>query len=180
MITIKGYTRSENAENRIISIDRETDDDFIKLSDVKDHMRIDFNDEDNYIKSLLTASRVCIENYIRKSLVPSVVTATIINQISGIELPWGPYVDGLILKDRDGVVINSDEYTIKGNQLFQYSYGELTAVYNAGYDEDTLPADLCMSIKQQTAYMYENRGDGQLSQTAKQLAAPYKNYSWLA
>lgn len=182
MITIRNYNRynKEAPTNRVISVTRELDSDFITLAEAKIHCRVDFTDEDAYIRdTLIPAARSAIENYTGLSLVPAEVTAILQNEISGMMLPWGPYVDSLVLKDTDENVIDSANYTVKGSELFQYSYGEITATYNAGYDEDTLPADLKLAILHQISFLYEKRGDGALSVYAKKLASPYKVHSWI-
>lgn len=181
MITIKGYRKNnDNPQNKVLDVSREVDEEIITLAEAKRHLRIDFTDEDQLITGLITASRIAIENYVQLSLVPCEVTALIQNEISGIKLPWGPYVDGLELRTEDDVLIDPGLYKLRGGELFQYSYEIFQAKYNAGYDEDTLPADLKLAILNQLTELYENRGEGKLSELSKRLCTPYKTNSWVA
>lgn len=179
MITIRNRKVREGGRNEVISVSREVEDDFITLAEVKTHLRIDFSDEDTYIGSLIPVGREMIENYTGRALVPSEVTVILRNEISGMMLPWQPYVDSLVLKDTDGNTISADDYEIKGSELFQYSYGEIRATYNSGYDEDTLPPSLKMAVLHQIAFLYEKRGDSGMSPVARTLAAPFVTKSWI-
>lgn len=181
MITIRGYRKTEEAQNRIIGQPiRELDDDIITVAEAKKQCFVDFADQDTYFRDVLIPSaRNIIENYLQLSLVPCEITVTIQNDIAGFKLPWGPYTDGLIINDEDGNIVSADRYKLKGDELYQYDHSILTLSYNAGYDEDTLPAALKQAILQQIADLWNNKGDGNISPAAKQFAAPFNKNSYI-
>lgn len=180
MIRIKNWNRDrESAVNEVIHKSREMDDDYIELAEVKEHLNVDFADKDDYIESLIPVAREWAEERTGRALVPSEVTAIIRNEISGFRLPWPPYVDSLVLKDTEGETISDEDYEIKGDEIFQYSHGEFTATYNAGYDDDTLPKALRMGVKEYIKYLYNPEKESEALKNAMRLTAPFITKSWI-
>lgn len=58
----------------------------------------------------------------------------------------------------------------------QYPGNRYKIVYTTGYS--TVPDDLKLSILHQIAFMYENRGNQDISSTAQAFAFPYKRTLW--
>jgi hypothetical protein len=154
----------------------------VSVADAKAHMRIDFPDEDSYIGKIITAARKAIEKITGRCLVPTEVIAILRNEKGGIELPFGPYVNEtlVITDENDDEVENVEIEGIDFPTIKTPESRYLHCAYDAGYTAETLPTDLWLAICHQAAEMYEHRGDAKLSESARQLAKPYKRYSWLA
>lgn len=136
----------------------------VTLDEAKQWMRVDLDDDDALITSLITVSRQLCEDYLNISLCTRTVTATIRNDNGNIYLPYGPVVltDGVftptIFTDALGNAIT--EYRFNGIEfpsLVFPTYGVMVIKYDVGYT--TLPAKFKTAILQQLAYIYENRGD---------------------
>ena len=151
----------------------------VTTAQAKAWAKIDLSDDDAIVTELIkTATRQC-EGYLGVSILQRTVTAYLNNCVGGIEFPYGPVVTFTALYDENGDEIPSDEYTIRGG-LYKWlespvnSY--LKAVYTAGLS--SVPDVYVTAIKQQVAYLYDNRGDGdlqsQLSDQVKQTLHPYK------
>lgn len=174
------YDNDTCARSNIIrSVTRVPGADYLDLSDVKSHLRVDFSTEDSYIQILISAARAAIESYTQASIVVSAVTVAMVNQISPFLLPWGPYRDTLVVKNNQDIALNGDQFSISGDYLTQSAYDDIKITYNAGYDITTLPADLKLAVFNQVAHLYTNRGDQKLSESAKALAAPYKRNAYI-
>ena len=112
--------------------------------------------------ALLTAksARVICETYANISFTTRKVTATICNLQGDILLPYTPYVSELKVYDELGVEIIDVEYRYIAGGLVNLITPKnewLKVEYNAGYA--TTPQIFKDAIKQQLAYMWENRGD---------------------
>jgi hypothetical protein len=122
----------------------------VTLQEAKDWCRIDVNDDDTLITSLITAARIMCENYANLSFINRTVTAKIKNRLGGFNPPYGPLKEITSATDSDGNAITDFD--------FDNAYpGNVTIVYTAGYD--TLPVNLKTAILNQIAFLYENRGD---------------------
>jgi uncharacterized phiE125 gp8 family phage protein len=176
------YTRNYSRRyNSVLYVTRVDGSEFITLTETKAHLKVDFTDDDDYITSLIPVARQMIENYTGLALIPTAVTAILRNELPGIDLPLLPYVSTLVVTDlnNDDEVITSSDYTLTGNNLLQQTSGLITVTYTAGYTISTLPAALKMAVLHQVTYLYENRGDGKISESAKDLAKPYRRSTWL-
>lgn len=182
MITIRGY-KLRPGRNQVLSIQRKVKgSEFITLAEAKAHLRIDFDDENTYINTLIAAARKKIEDYTGCSLLLTEITVVMENGKPGIELPYGPYKDFFLLKDGQGDLIAADDYTLKGTEfiiLDQSVSTDITMTYNAGYTVDNLPPDLKLAVLHQITHFYENRGDGSVSESAKHLANNYRRLTWI-
>src|SRR5690606_13167652 len=129
----------------------------VSLSDMKEYLRIDFDDDDTLITSMITAARMACEKYLGMVLVDTTVKAYYKNGGDLIQLMYGP------IKETDGTpVITSgmetgDEITGNGNQVWLSCTGDRTLVYNSGWD--SAPDWARLAIMQQVAWNYEHRGD---------------------
>lgn len=129
----------------------------VSLEDGTNWMRVDVTDDNALITALIKAARIQLEKYLNISLIPTTVEATILCQLGNYPLPYGPVTSVVSLYN--GATAITD-YTLKGT-LFKSlvcAYCDpLTIVYEAGYA--VCPEDYKTAIKQQTLYLYDNRGD---------------------
>lgn len=129
----------------------------VSLSDMKEYLRIDFEDDDMLITSMITAARMACEKYLGMVLVDTTVKAYYKNGGDLIQLMYGP------IKETDGTpVITSgtevgDEIVGNGNQVWLSCTGDRTLVYSSGWGG--VPEWARLAIMQQVAWNYENRGD---------------------
>lgn len=185
MLTLRGYNKTEGGTNRVISAKRNDDlEETITLEEAKQYLKVDFTEtaNDAVITGLISAARAWAEDRTGLSLVPAEVTAILQNDISGMALPFTRYdmvIEDLVVKDKDGNVIEVENYTLKGNEIFQYSHSEIHLTYSTGYDEDTLPPNLRTGIKEYMKYLYNPVRDKQAEGIARQLTAPFIVKSWI-
>ena len=169
--------------NAIIDMDKtdSTNIEPVTLIEAKRHIQIDFNDLDLLITDFIKASRVALEKYTGLSLVSSEAVVILRNEKGGVELPYGPYEeDSIEMFDRDNKPVTDFKITgIKFPVIEEPITDYLRVTYECGYTAQTIPYDLKRAICQQVAYMNENRGDGKLSESAMELAKPYKSKVWL-
>lgn len=124
----------------------------VTLQEAKDWCRIDVADDDAIILELISAARAICELHSNISFIQRTVTATLHNGLGKIGLPYGP-------------VTSLPTYTDdEANQLDEYSLkiadeDDAIAVYNAGYNQASIPKNLKNALLNQIAWMYENRGD---------------------
>lgn len=124
-------------------------------------LRIDISDDDTLITALIKAARIACEKYANQSFIARTVTAKIHNGLGNFTLPYGPVVSITSIKDGDTIVSNYDV-------SMPYGSNDLVVVYTAGYT--TLPADIIVAIKNQVAFMYQNRGDEQKASGLSELS----------
>ena len=147
----------------------------LTANEVKNWLRLS-SDTDLALAELTAKSaRQILERFTNISFITRKVKATICNLQGSILLPYCPYVSNLVVKDKDGNTI-TDVVTF-GSEFVNIEspkYEILIVEYNAGYA--TLPNVFKDAIKQQLAYMWENRGDGdvKISSLAKATLAPFR------
>lgn len=143
----------------------------------KDHARIDSSEEDTSVAAYLAAARSHVENFTKRSLLPTVWTLKLGAFPSTICLPVGPVLttDALAItyQDTDGVaqVLSSSLYqtSLGETGVIRPAYGEtwpstrdvLDAVsidFTAGYAAATsIPAPLLQAVRLLFADYFENR-----------------------
>jgi len=96
------------------------------------------------------AARIACEFYANLSLINRTVTAKIKNRLGDFTPPYGPLKAITSATDSDGSAISDFDFD-------KAYYGKITVVYTAGYT--TIPENLKTAVKNQIAWMYENRGD---------------------
>lgn len=137
----------------------EAEDELLTLAEVKDFCRIDLVDDDAILNDLIPAAREIVEEYCCVSLLQRTVTATLINELGGISLPYGPVISVTAISDENGNTIDADGYVITGNNFKSIKTpfdGQITVVYDAGYSN--LLKHYKDAMLNQVDYMYNNRG----------------------
>lgn len=134
----------------------------VSLTEAKAWCRIDVNDENSLITSLITAARIMCEQYTNISFITRTVTAVLNNSCGNIFLPYGPVTGTVTTVDRDGNAIA--DVKIYGS-VFKFIESPcddyMKVSYTAGYT--TLPPNLKTAVLSQIAWMYENRGDANVA-----------------
>lgn len=169
----------------VLSINRVPDEDAVEpveLSEAKEQLRVDFDDEDTKITRLISAARKWAEDYTGLSLVETTVTVVIDNAKGNYQLPYGPFIDTFAAEDEDGNVIATDSYEIiaEGNSVFfSYSASGRTAIsYKAGFAE--VPEGLKQAILFYIEYLYDPSELGEKAKKkAENLAKGFKQRAWL-
>lgn len=162
----------------------------ITLSQVKDHVRVTFSDDDALITRLISQCRQTVEQYCNISIVQKNIKATI-DLITDLQLPLGPVVSVVSFVDSYGNTIDPGAYRLAGI-LFKCikpgyaSWYDAVIEYNAGYITG-LEWQLQLAILNEIAFRYDNRGEGEqarnnvnpgICNAARALADPFKKMSW--
>ncbi len=144
----------------------------LSLEDAKLYCKIDYDEDDNLLLTLITAARLLLEKYTGLSFVQKRLIVQLTNLCGGIELPYGPIpggpaaIDKTLVTDGAGNAIDEGLIVLTG-----ISYGNigtfvnvqspcyplLEFIYSAGYPQ--LPETLLTAMKAQVFFMYENRGE---------------------
>ena len=158
----------------------------LNLSEVKDWLRVDGDDDDSLITNLITQVRELVESYLGTSIALQDITLTTGNGGSGITLPYQPIASITSVQDDDGNDVSYDwnGYMLSfNNMIISVTAGStpdhFTVVYEAGYA--TIPAGLKLGLLEVIAWLYENRGDaGKLNYMIYQNAnlQPYRAKIW--
>jgi hypothetical protein len=117
--------------------------------------------DDDLLSSIIKAARLQLELYTGISFVTRTVSLALQVQLGGsMEIPFGPIVDLISVKDISEVDLPDDAWTVTGvafKRLNTLICDEISLVYTAGYE--TLPDNLLDMWKRQAAWKYEHRGD---------------------
>jgi hypothetical protein len=147
----------------------------VSLAEAKAYMRVDFNDDDAIISSLIDSSTARLQEYTGRVFLPSACEAHYRQEGCGdmvrlvysdnIELTNGStsYADSLVL----------DEY-------LQTDDKEVKLTYTAGYAE--MPEWIKTAVLLDVSWRYENRGDVAatvINTEVKDYLMPYVNWSYL-
>lgn len=174
----------------------------LTLAEAKEHLRVDFDDEDILISSLITAAREVVENQTGRAL----INRTVCFGYDGFECEFKPIfpplqsVSSITYVDLNGVeqTLSPDTYkvdkmsdpariTAAYNKSFPYSRCEngsvkITAVVGYGPDASYVPKTIKQAMLLLIAHLYENReavvAGKSLSEaplTVKYLLSPYKD-----
>jgi len=122
--------------------------------------KIDTDEEDSLIESLIIAARRMCEQYSGINFKARTIIATVNNLNGGTYLPYGPVGTVTSVADIDGNVLEAGNYKITGSQFKQILWpteDHLVITYTGGYAD--CPNELLTAVKAQTLFLYENRGD---------------------
>ncbi len=149
----------------------------VSLAEAKLHLRIDHNDEDTQIASLITAARIHCEDIARRAFVTRTYRADLWRWHDLIALPYPPLasVESIVYIDQagqqhtlDSSVYGVDTHAEPGriylaqNQVWPATvlrdYAPIQITYTAGYgDAEDVPETYKAAIKLYLAHLYENR-----------------------
>lgn len=176
----------------IITLNADDADDVVEpvtLDDAKLHLIISHTDDDNYIEDILIPQcRATVETYIQLALVSKIIVMFArVDSGARTTLPWAPFQSIVTMQymgdDHNyDQVLSTDKYYVDGNDIVIDVDASIRLEYTTGYPEGNVPAPLRRAILNEIAYQYENRGDAGtkgISDAAKALANPYKQYQWI-
>lgn len=109
----------------------------VNLAYAKQHLRIDFTDDDSYLTTLITQCRKAVENYCFLSILPTTITLTIDYCGNAAQYPRGPGFGGTIY----GVSPYDNSLNAPA---FELPYGPTSSVTSVSYIDDrnvTTPLD---------------------------------------
>ena len=157
----------------------------LTLSEVKTALKIDGNDEDDFLIKLIRGAREAAERYLRRSIITQTWQLQFDQYVpTVVNLPRGPVQSVVSVKIIDHewneTVINPDNYRLNAGKeclvLEAIPFGMVIQIrYVAGYgDIDHIPAQLKMGMIQHINAMYEDRtGSEDLPQMVRNLYAPF-------
>lgn len=151
----------------------------ITLAQVKEHLRLDYMDEDDYLNFLIQSATEAVQNYIGRSLINQTWQKIYYhqpkynNQITPqpfipilLSLPYPPFVKinsimgmelGKIQQEirKYDLKFNGDLPVVEINQPFV----KIEVIYEAGYGDrpETVPADIRQVILQLVGLFYQKR-----------------------
>lgn len=157
----------------------------VDLQDMKNYLRVDTNDDDDVIARLIRSATETCERWINKTLITKQYRYTSEYLYRETILYKGPIqqVDSATLYDKDGnsEALDISDVTILNKQSSgvvvkydEWEYDILEPVYvewiyTAGYGDtrEDVPFDLTDNIMSYVAFLYYNRGGGEMPQTIK-------------
>lgn len=141
----------------------------ISLERAKQHLRVVFSDEDEYIASLITAARCMAEERLNRTLVQRQLVATFSSWSERMRLLKPPIVsvDAVEYVDVDGAVQTFDGFDSIGSHVslaygvsapaMRYRADAVRVTYTAGYPEGEVPAPIMQWMLLVIGALYENR-----------------------
>jgi hypothetical protein len=131
----------------------------VDLTEAKNFCKIDVDDDDALIESLITTGRIMCEDYTNIGFVKRTVIVELNNGNGNCYLPLGPVGEIESLKDMDGNEITDPEYGgSTWKQIISPRYNRMVITYEAGYE--TLPENLRTALLNTIYYLYDNRAVG--------------------
>lgn len=134
----------------------------VTLAQMKEWLRVDFDEDDDVITALIVAARQGVEMFCNISIVDKNITMTA-DWAGEWELPYGPVKTITTVASDATLQVLDDGYFTDGTlfKTLRFNCGRVKVVYNAGYT--TVPSDLITDIKRVVSYLYEHRGDESLT-----------------
>lgn len=155
----------------------------VTLDEAKAHLRVDGDDEDDYITSLIVAARQAAEAYTRRALITQTWRHTGDRFSGTVTLPHQP-VQSVASVEIDGEALSSDAYeadtpTGRVKALAAYAaedIGGVAITYEAGYGDTAsdVPQAIRQAILLMVGHLHENRESQEMPGMAKALLAPYR------
>ncbi len=160
----------------------------VTLDDMRDYLRVDGTDEDSHIKALISAATLLAENWTGRAFIDQtwieIHTPIKADPIDLQRLPARAIESAKYINPNDGseTVIDSGDMNLitEAGRLYIYASQTISASilhieYTAGYGPaaSDVPPDIIEAVKQAAAYLYENRGAGDLPPIARTLLGPY-------
>lgn len=138
------------------------------MAEAKAYARIDTSADDSVIDFMINAAVLVLEEYSNIGFVNRQVVCDALNPLGDLDLPLAPVTAISSVKDVDDNTINY----IANDGVIVTKILHLKATYTAGHT--TLPPTLKLALMMQVAWMYENRGDVQITGISPQAKAILK------
>lgn len=131
----------------------------ITYRDIKSHLRLDSDDEKDYIELLISAAVAAAEKHTESLMTSRTITLTSYSTQSRIYLPFGPVTSITSISDYSSNTITNYELEYDGTEAYveinESFESPVTITYIAGYA--TLPADLKVAIMAHVGHLFNNR-----------------------
>ncbi|MCE8548303.1 phage head-tail connector protein [Ruegeria pomeroyi] len=139
------------------------------MAELKDHLRVDFDEDDSAIRTIGRAVASEIEQVTQVALLTQTITVTIFDPGCdvGLSLPIGPVAtDTTPTITVDGVAFTAfafmggiRPYIRWGDSFFDLTPSRISIEYVAGFGEDmsAVPEDLAQALMDQAALHYDGR-----------------------
>ena len=156
----------------------------LTLSEVKDHLKIDFTDRDTYLGTLLTACRQELEEYLGVSIAVKTITI-IVNSYNEFTLPYGPITSITSVGQRNGNdgsgvpvydTVEADDYQRSEDRIY-LGEGRFKIIYVTGMS--SVPQVIKQQLKRLIAYRNANAGDEKELRIDEIVGNSNKNMSWI-
>ena len=127
----------------------------ITLTEVKEHLNVDFTDQDDKLTALLSSAFREVELFTEKGLKTKTVRLSYTEINGTVALPFDPIQSITTVTDIDGVAIT--DYTLSGDKtkLSAYSASGIKVTYVCGFA--TLPQDLKNAVLDIIAIDFDNK-----------------------
>lgn len=142
----------------------------------KNHLRIDIDDDDTLVDSLITVARQRAEEYTRRAFITQTWEWTLNPRCKRITLrSQVQQIDTVFL---DGEELSPTQYELIGDDLLLKSMitRSIAVTYTAGYGDDAenVPEQIKQAILQIVGHLYENRESQGIPPLAEDLLSLYK------
>lgn len=143
----------------------------VTLDDVKDKLKIDYDDEDDLITSLIKVARQQLEAWSGLAFGEKEITMTMQSHRLTVDFPIIPVntVDSVIVykdSENEETLVSGDDYLLigtKDKKLNIYDlYNDIEIQYTTPELSDSIADSVKEAIKSQVAFLYEHRGDSQI------------------
>ena len=154
----------------------------ITVEEAKIFLRIDTDEENSLISSLISAARMYAEKYTCRSFLTQRWELSTRAVAEKIYLPYPP-VEGVESISVDGKFIDDYRYTLLAEDTLYFvspirslTPGGIVIRYATGYGNvpEDVPRDIKQAILITVAGLYENRESGGVSAEARELLKPYR------
>ena len=159
----------------------------ISLTEVKSHLRLDTDDEDDLLNSLIAAATNLVEEYLGKTLIKKTwrieESGDNANGLQEIVLPQGPLLKVLMVqRAMPNDIYTNIRFVVKNHFsrpiIVFKSDLPVSVTYEAGYGyyPKDVPAPIRQALFTLVAHFYENRnGQLKMSELVKTLLIPYRH-----
>lgn len=127
----------------------------ITLTEVKDHVNVDFTDSDAQLTALLASAFREVELFTEKGLKTKTARLSYTEINGTVQLPFDPIQSITSVTDLDNVAITDYELSGDKTKLSAYSASGIKITYVCGFT--TLPADLKNAILDIIAIDFDNK-----------------------
>ena len=162
----------------------------VSLNNAKSYLRIGNNNEDDIIQNMLSSSIEYAEKYIECSLAPQTWKLSIYNRwITEVQLKYGPVqeiVNVKIFNNDADFILSTNEYSLENNCNIinfhtQYASEKIEILYNTGYNNNNIPAQIIQGILMHTSLSYHTRDNLNINNTPlfRKIHALYDTYKMI-
>lgn len=160
-------------------IDAESIEEPVTVDEAKDWMRVDYEDDNDLIESMIKSARQTLEKFLNLALVDKTVSfdAKTTCEEDSIRLPYVEDIEEITITD-----VDKDEEVVADNYKLRYSGVKVnySGLFGIEYDIEAgeIPEAIKEAIKMEVAERYANRGENDktegLSKSALSKASSYQ------